>query len=104
MKQHSILLAALAFSQLALGETEVNHQSLGAVQAAVDFCMQVKPGDATKYQQQAGYLVSGLSEVELSKLRSADDYKEAYASTKEALAKVDAHEAAKACGGFLEGG
>ena len=102
MKQLSVLLLTLAVSQLALGETEVNRQSLGTVQATVDFCAQIKPGDAARFQQQAGVLVSGLSEDDLAKLRNAVDYKEAYASVNVALSKVDPLDAALACDQFLQ--
>ena len=104
MKQLSVLLVALAVSQLALGGTEVNQQSLGTAQATVDFCAQIKPGEAVRFQQQTGILVSDLSTDELAKLRNTDDYKAAYAATNAALGKVDVQDAAKACDAFLQGG
>jgi hypothetical protein len=101
-KNHRLLLFVFVLPQLALAELPVNHQSLGTVQAVVDFCVQMKPADAAKYQEQAGLLVSGLASEELSRVREADDYKEAYATTKEALSKVDTKDAAKDCDGYLE--
>jgi hypothetical protein len=102
MKPKSTLLAAIAFSHLAFGGMDVNnHQSLGTVQAAVDYCAQVKPGDAAKYQEQAQLLTSGIAKDELAQLREADDYKAAYASVIASLGTVDAKEAALACDRFL---
>ena len=102
VRNHRFLLFALVLPQLALAELPVNHQSLATVQAAVDFCAQIKPADAAKYQEQAGLLVSGLSKEELSKIRTADDYKSAYAAANEALDRVEPRDAAKACDGYLE--
>ena len=101
-KYHRIVLMAIVLPQLALAELPVNHQSLATVQAVVDFCARMKPADAAKYQEQAGLMVSGLSRVDLSRVREADDYKKAYASTDEALEKVEANDAAKACDGYLK--
>ena len=101
-KYHRIVLMAIVLPQLALAELPVNHQSLATVQAVVDFCAQMKPADAARYEEQAVLLMSGLSKEDLSRVRAADDYKKAYASTNEALDKVDAIEAAAACDGYLK--
>ena len=102
-KFQRIVLIAAVLPQFALADLPVNHQSLGTVQAVVDYCVQVKPADAARFEEQAELLVSGLSKEELSKVRSADDYKKAYAATNEALDKVDVSEATKACDGYLQG-
>jgi len=106
MRHKSVLLVAmtlLQFSQLALGGPEVNHQSLGTVQAAVDFCTQIKPDDAAKFREQAVLLTSDVSEQELSKVRNADDYKESYAEVIASLGKIDPLDAVLACDKFLAG-
>ena len=106
MQHKSVLLVAMSllqFSQLALGGPAVNPQSLGTVQAAVDFCTQIKPDDAAKYREQAVLLTSGLSEQELTGLRDAEDYKETYASVIASLGEIDSIDAVLACDRFLTG-
>lgn len=104
MKTNRILClcAAIMFPQLALAELPFTDQSLGTAQATVDFCAQIDPGTATKYQQQVTLLVQGVSEDEVAKIRSTDDYKDAYARASAALAEVSKPDAAEACNRFLE--
>ena len=104
MKFNRILLAAVVLPQFAVAETAVTHQALATVQATLDFCAQVNPAAATNYRQQTGILVQGLAEEERDKLRAASEYREAYASTRDALQQVAVQDAVAACNGSLEMG
>ena len=101
MKWHHLGFVVIALPQLALAELPADQLSLGTVQAAIDFCTQLKPDNAAKYQEQAGFMLSGLSEDDLAKLRSASDYQKSYASTQADLRKIEPRQAAETCDKFL---
>jgi len=100
-KNRLLAIIAMILSSLALGETEVNPQSLATVQATVDFCAQITPSDAAMYQERAAMMMSGMSSEELSILRKSDSFREAYTSVTAALGKIDSLDAQAACERFL---
>ena len=103
MKTYCILcVAAIVFPQFAMAEPSFTGQSLGTVQAMVDFCAQINPDDATTYQENARLVAGEASEQELGNARNTGEYKEAYAQTIATLGEVSKHDAEEACKGLVE--
>lgn len=100
MKIHCILCAAaIAFPQLAQAELPFTTQSLGTVDATVDFCVRAHPAAAMKYQQQARLMVREVSEEGVDKVRNSDEYKAAYTQASAALRELHKQDAEQACNG-----
>jgi hypothetical protein len=103
MKIHRILClsAVIALPQLALAKVPPN-SALGQVEGTLDFCAQVDPQSAAKYEERKKLLVQGEPEEEVAESRQTTDYKEAYDAIGEALGKVPKDQAVKACTSFLK--
>ncbi|MEO8418543.1 MAG: hypothetical protein ABI475_07465 [Methylophilaceae bacterium] len=78
------------------------NQSLGTAQATIDFCARINPAGAAQYQQRAASLVQGVLQADLDKIRSTDEYKEAYTQTSTVLDEISKPDAATACKDFLQ--
>lgn len=103
MKIHCILcVAAITFPQFAMAEISSTGQSLGSVQATMDFCSQINPVATTKYQKQVDLMTREVPRQELDKTRQMDEYKTAYEQARTALGKASKQDAVEACNGFLE--
>ena len=96
------LSAVLALPQLALAKLPPN-STLGQLEGTLDFCAQVDPQSAAKYQEFKKALVQGEPEKDVAEARQSSEYKNAYEAIGEALGKVPKGEAVKACTSFLEG-
>lgn len=95
------LSAVIALPQLALAKLPPN-SALGQVEGTLDFCAQVDPQSAAKYQELKRLLVQGEPEKEVAEARKTTEYKEAYDAISEALGKVPKDQAVKACTSLLE--
>jgi len=104
MKIHRILclFAVIALPQLAQATLPPN-SALGQVEGTLDFCAQVDPPSAAKYEERKKLLVQGQPENEVAEARKTTEYKEAYDSISEALGKVPKDQAVKSCSDFLKG-
>jgi hypothetical protein len=104
MKIHRILClsALIALPQLALAELPPN-SALGQVEGTIDFCAQVDPQSAAKYEERKKLLVQGQPEKEVAEARKTTEYKEAHDAIREALGKVPKDQAVKGCTDFLKG-
>ena len=103
MKLHRIVCvcAAIVLPQVSLAGLPFTGQALATAQATIDFCAQVHPEQAKKYQEHAKLLVRDSSEEEVAKLRKTSEYKEAYEWVTGELAKVTRDESTTACRGLL---
>lgn len=105
MKIYRILCvcAVIAFPQATLAERESGSQSMEIVHAVIDFCSQVDPANASKYQNQSKAM---FHEVSAHAERDRDDKGgrnvDMYDQTRAALAKIPKQNAVSACRGFLE--
>src|SRR5271165_1366303 len=100
MKSRHILAVgvALGFAQLAPGaEPAPNPQSLGIVEGILNKCAELDPPHAAEYRDQVKMVTQDASEKTVAELRSSDEYKQAYDSITDSLAKVAAKDAVKAC-------
>jgi hypothetical protein len=96
------LAAALVLPQLALAELPFPNDAFGKTEGILDFCTQVDPQDAPKYQEQKKALVRDVPKKEVEEARQTQEYREAYHSTSDELAKVPKDKAVKACTDFLQ--
>jgi hypothetical protein len=100
MKPHRILglYAVTLLARIALAdEPAVSAQALGTTEATLDFCTQVDPRNADRYQAQIKILAQGASEKALAKVRKSDEYKQAYDSTTEMFAGIKQRDAVRTC-------
>ena len=103
MKIHRILWlsAVLTLPHLALAKLPPS-SALGQVEGTLDFCAQVDPQSAVKYQEYKKVLVQDASEKELAEARKSSEYKEAYDAIGDALGKVPKDQVVKACTSLVE--
>jgi len=90
------LSALLALPNLALAKLPPP-SALGQVEGTLDFCAQVDPQSAAKYQEFKKALVQGEPEKDVAEARKSGEYKEAYDAIREALGKTPKDDAIKAC-------
>jgi len=104
MKIHRMLCvsALLALPNLALAKLPPS-STLGQLEGTVDFCAQVDPQSADKYQERKRLFVEGEPEKDVAEARKSSEYKSSYDAISEALGKVPKDKAVKACTSFLEG-
>jgi hypothetical protein len=104
MKIHRMLClsALLALPNLALAKLPPS-STLGQLEGTLDFCAQLDPQSAAKYQEFKKVLVQGEPEKDVAEARQTKEYKDAYDAIGEALGKVEKDKAVKACTSFLEG-
>jgi hypothetical protein len=103
MRLHRIacLSALLALPNLALAKLPPN-SALGQVEGTLDFCAQIDPQSAAKYQEFKKALVQGEPEKDVAEARASSEYKNAYDAIGEALGKTPKEEAIKACTSLVE--
>jgi hypothetical protein len=111
------LCAVITLPQLASAEPQSDNQSqsMETVHAIIDFCAQVDPGNASKYQKQASLMFRDAftgghgreesgHEDEMDRDGKHHTHVNAYEQTRTALGKVSRQDAETACKGFLEPG
>jgi hypothetical protein len=105
MKIHRILClgAAIVIPQLALAKLPFTNDAFGKIEGTLDFCAQVDPQTAAKYQEQKQQIVRDVPDQELVEARQTQEYKDAYEGISAELGKVSKDQAIKACTEFLEG-
>jgi len=74
-------------------------QALGTIEALVGYCSKAAPAQAGKYQEQIKQLLKGQSEKQVAGIRASEEYRKAYDTMAEFVAKVDERNAKLACSG-----
>src|SRR6267154_3518834 len=88
------LSAAIVLAQLAQADpSALSAPALGIAEATLNFCAQIDPKSAARYQEQVKLLVQGTSEDAVSDARTSDDYRQAYDSTADMIGKVSERDA-----------
>jgi hypothetical protein len=90
-------LTVIAAAQLARADLPFSGQSLGNLQATMDFCTRVQPEEAAKFQDQFKMFIKGFPEKELAALLQSDEYKATYETTGTALDKLAKPQANETC-------
>jgi hypothetical protein len=97
-----LLLVALVFAPLAQAKVSITPEALGQVEALLNFCVSVNPKVAELVKDRAKMAIPDASEEELKKIRSSNEYKDAYAATTKELAKVSKEKGVQACQALLD--
>lgn len=104
IKIHRIvcLVTAIVIPQLALAKLPFTNDAFGKIEGTLDFCAQVDPQAAPKYQEQKKQIVRNVPEQEVAEARSTQEYKDAYEWVRAELGKVPKNKAVEACASSLE--
>jgi HPt (histidine-containing phosphotransfer) domain-containing protein len=97
-----IAIAAAALAQHAMAQAPtISAPALAATEATLDFCARVDPKSAPQYWDQGKSLVQGLDAKAAAEIRNSDEYRQAYDSTAQMLARTAPDEAVRACNGTV---
>ena len=72
-------------------------QALGVAESALTYCAPLDPVAADGLRQRIKELVQGASDQQLAEVRSSDEYRKAYDSVVDFVAKIDPHNAKRFC-------
>jgi hypothetical protein len=95
--------ATLVIAPLALAKLPFTNDAFGKIEGTLDFCAQVDPHAAPKYQERKKALVKGVPEKEVEEARETQEYKGAYDWVTNELDKSPKEHAVDACSAFLQG-
>lgn len=87
---------AIVTSQLALAKLPFTNDVFGKSEGTLDFCAQVDPASAPKYQARKRALVRNVPD-EVTEARTTEEYKKAYDWMTSELKKVPNDQAVQAC-------
>ena len=91
-----LLCTAIVLPGLASASSAISPQSLGIVQAILDFCAKVDPKDSDSFEA-LGKKLTGLSGHDLATLRGNPAYQDEFAGISDALAQSAPKDAARTC-------
>jgi len=94
--------AAVLISQLALAEMPMSNDLFGKSESTLDFCAQVKPDSAAKYQERKKSLVKGATEKEVAEARESKEYQDGYASVTNEMRTLPKDQVSDACNAILQ--
>jgi hypothetical protein len=95
------LTVLAAATPLAIAKLTMAPQSLGHVEATLNFCGDINPKGAAAYKEFGKMLVKEATEEELKKVRASSEYKENYDSVTKQLAEAPKDQALQSCASFL---
>ena len=95
------LAAVIAVPQVVAADVHFTPAGLGRLEGALDSCARAIPESAAEYKKKKERLVQGVSDEDLTKVRAADEYQQAYKAVSDQLEKVSKDEAAAGCKVFL---
>jgi len=93
---------AVALAPVCLAQANVSGQVLGTVQATLDHCSQAYPEEAKQFEQYGSLLTREMSPQDLAKLRQTPQFRQAYSSTAETLAKMAKEDLSASCKAALQ--
>ena len=74
-----------------------NARVLGVNEGALSYCGPRDPAAGARLRQKIEELVQGASAQQLAEVRNSDEYRKAYDSVVDFVAKIDAHNVARFC-------
>jgi hypothetical protein len=89
--------AAIVIPQLALAKLPFTTDVFGKSEGALDFCVQVNPVAAPKFQERKKALVRDVPEKEVVEARKTEEYKDGYEWITTELKKFPKDQAMDAC-------
>ena len=78
-------------------EPTADSHTLGVTESLLSYCTKVDAASAAKIKLKAKSLSEGLSAVTLKQMRNSAEYRTAYESVTQFIAKVDPHNASQPC-------
>jgi hypothetical protein len=93
---------AIAIPKLALAKLPFENSVFGKVESTLDFCSQVDPPSASKYEAKKTALVEGIPEKEVAEARESKEYKDGYDEAKSELSKESKDDVASTCKALLQ--
>ena len=93
---------AVLISQLALAEMPMSNDLFGKSEGTLDFCAQVKPASAAKYQERKKSLAKNATEKELADARESKEYQDAYSWITNEMRKMPKDQVSEACNAILQ--
>ncbi len=92
---------ALLAQQAPADQPAIGAAALAVTEATLDFCARIDPKSTALYWEQGKSLVQGLDAKAAAEIRNSDEYRRAYDSTAEMLAKAPQDDAMPACNGTV---
>lgn len=90
--------AWLALTPLVFADTPApSAQVLGVTESVINYCGPIDPAAADRLRQMIKQLVQGASEQQLAEVRKSDEYRKAYDSVVDFVAKIDQRNAKNFC-------
>jgi hypothetical protein len=90
--------AWLALPPLALADgPPPSAQVLAIAESVINYCGPIDPAAADRLRQMIKQLVQGASEQQLAEVRNSDEYRKAYDSVVDFVAKIDQRNAKNFC-------
>jgi hypothetical protein len=74
-----------------------NARVLGVAESALSYCGPLEPEAAGRLRHRIKQLVQGASEPQLAEVRNSNEYRKAYDSVVDFVAKIDPHNAKRFC-------
>jgi hypothetical protein len=75
----------------------LNAQTLGFTESVLNYCGPIEPALALKLREKVKQLVERATEQQIAEARNSDEYRKAYDSVSELVARVDQHDAKRIC-------
>jgi hypothetical protein len=75
----------------------LNAQTLGFTESVLNYCGAIEPALALKLREKVRQLVERATEQQIAEARNSDEYRKAYDSVSEFVAKVDERDAKRIC-------
>jgi hypothetical protein len=91
--------AAQASASAAPVPDSLNPRMLGTTEALLDYCTKADPKGAAKVRARLKALLKGVSSETLAQARKSDEYRKARSAMEDFAAKIDPHNASRACSG-----
>ena len=92
----------IAIPELALAKLPFENSVFGKVESTLDYCSQVDPPMAPKYEAKRKALVEGLPEKEVAEARQTQEYKDGYNEAKTELSKQSKDEVTSTCKALVQ--
>lgn len=92
----------IAIPELALAKLPFENSVFGKVESTLDYCSQVDPPMAPKYEAKKKALVEGLPEKEVAEARQTQEYKDGYNEAKTELSKQSKDEVTSTCKALVQ--
>jgi hypothetical protein len=83
------------------GEAMMDAKTLGVTESILSYCARVDSGSVPRLRDKLKTMVQGASAAALTQTRKSAEYRAAYASVTDFVAKIDPHNAKRPCGEAL---